>query len=120
MAAMNKNLEMLLALQELDLLRKSRALATDSAAVTEEALDARVARMRRAIPGDILAEYDRLAATCDDVVTVVVGRLCGGCRQPVPARLLHQIRQGTKASQCGTCGRFLVNPEKQPAYIAVS
>lgn len=115
----NKTLAMLLELQELELLRRSRLAWANDDGASVKALEVRMQRLRRQVPGIVLSEYDRLARDVSDAIAVLDGHCCQGCLQPVPARALREILHERKTMQCHSCQRFLIPLQGQSDYVAL-
>jgi hypothetical protein len=114
---MNKNLELLLRLEELVLLRQTQQRMGEANAERTE-LDARIDQVRRRLPGPILSAFDQLARQYANTVVPVVGQTCQGCQQALPGRLARALDHPTHIFQCNHCGRFLIMPEHLPDYLA--
>jgi predicted nucleic acid-binding Zn-ribbon protein len=114
---MNKNLELLLKLDELVLLRKWLEL---SGSYIEEPgfeyLDERIDKLRRQSPGQLLSTYDTLACQYCDPVTVLADGICQGCQQEVSTRLAVLAARSTSVLQCEHCGRFIMARQNAPDY----
>ena len=113
---MNKQLELLLRLEELVLQRHARQRMGELSPEHRE-LDDRIAQLRRRLPGAILSKFDQLAREYANTVVPVVDATCQGCRQPLSNRLSRSLHQGSQPFQCEHCGRFLVMPEQVPDYL---
>jgi hypothetical protein len=112
---MNENAKLLLELDGLVLLRKE--LEMPKPYVEEsgfEYLDGKIDRLRRQLPGEILATYDRLSRKFSDPVTLVVDGMCQGCKHEVSARPAARL---TKVPQCEHCGRFILTRQNAPGYV---
>lgn len=115
---MNKNLELLLTLDELVLLRKGLELS--GPCIEEpgfEYLDEKIDKLRRQLPGQLLSTYDRLARQFPDPITVIADGVCQGCQQEVPTRLAVLAARSANALQCEHCGRFIVARQNAPDYV---
>jgi predicted nucleic acid-binding Zn-ribbon protein len=114
---MNKNLELLLRLEELVLLRQTQQRMGEANTERTE-LDERIDQARRRLPGPILSAFDQLARQYANTVVPVVGQTCQGCQQPLPGRLARLLNHSSQVFHCGHCGRFLIMPEHLPDYLA--
>ena len=107
--AMNKNLELLLKLDELALLRKRLEL---SGSYIEEPgfeyLDEKIDKLRCQLPDKLLSTYDTLARQYSDPVTVLADGVCQGCEREVSTRLAVLAARSINVLQCEHCGRFIV------------
>ncbi len=106
---MNKNLELLLKIDEVVLLRKR--LEQCGPYIEEpgfEYLDEKIDKLRRRLPGQLLSAYDRLTQQYPDPVTVIVGGICQGC---------ELASRSTNLLQCEHCGRFIVARQHTPDYL---
>ncbi len=116
---MNKNLELLLQLEELALLRRGLQQAGPLAEEADPAeLNDRINRLRRKLPGPVLSEFDRLARRYANIVTVVANNICQGCQEELSPRLARQVAHAHQLAQCEHCGRFLILQENAPDYIS--
>jgi predicted nucleic acid-binding Zn-ribbon protein len=106
---MNKNLELLLKLDELALLRKRLEL---SGSYIEEPgfeyLDEKIDKLRCQLPDKLLSIYDTLAHQYSDPVTVLSDGVCQGCEREVSTRLAVLAARSINVLQCEHCGRFIV------------
>lgn len=117
---MNRQLEMLLQLQEMMLLRKAGELLQPGAEPqTYERLDERIERLRRKLPGPVIAQFDALIVAAPDAVAQLADGVCLGCHQMLPARVAAAVRYSKGLEQCDHCGRFLFCASNAPRYIAI-
>lgn len=113
---MNKQLELLLRLEELVLQRQARQRMGESSQEHRE-LDERIGQLRRRLPGAMLSKFDQLAREYANTVVPVVGQTCQGCQQPLSPRVTRSLNQISQVFQCEHCGRFLIMPEQLPDYL---
>lgn len=118
---MNKNLELLLQLEELLLLRKAKALGGPlfGKAACEE-LDAKIGRLRRRVPGLILSQFDNLTKAHANALATVSNQVCQGCHQEIARSLLYVLSQPNQILHCPHCGRFLLAEDHAPDFIATT
>jgi hypothetical protein len=117
---MNRQLEILLQLQEMMLLRKTGELLQPGADPgSYERLDERIGRLRRNLPGPVIAHFDALIANAPDAVAQLADGICLGCHQAPPARVASSVRYSKALVQCDHCGRFLFCASNAPRYIAL-
>ena len=114
--AVNKQLELLLRLEELVLQRHARQRMGELSPEQRE-LDERIGQLRRRVPGAILSKFDQLAREFANTVVPVVDHTCQGCQQPISPRLSRSLHQASQLSQCEHCGRLLIMPEQVPDYL---
>ena len=115
---MNKNVELLLKLDELVLQRKGLDLANPRVEQLNFAgLDKKIDELRRQLPGPLISTYDKLARQWPDPVTVVVDGVCQGCQQEVSTRLAVLAARSIDLLQCEHCGRFVVGERNAPDYV---
>ena len=115
---MNENLELLLKIDEVVLLRKR--LEQCGPYIEEpgfEYLDEKIDKLRRRLPGQLLSAYDRLTQQYPDPVTVIAGGVCQGCEWEVSTRLAVLASRSTNLLQCEHCGRFIVARQHAPDYL---
>ena len=98
----------LLELQELEIIREESRIVHEGRFPEELAeLEARIRRLRAAVPAESLKRYDGhrrngLGAVREDDGT------CTGCRLHVPMGDLQRMRHGLVPWICPNCGRFLL------------
>ena len=109
---MRTTVEKLLALQELEF----------GPGGTEVAV--RIGQLRRAIPADALAKYDRLAARKKKPVAIVRNGVCSHCHLHVAVGTMFDLTHDAGSGTCDSCGRFLyvgaVEEQPQPAIVAAT
>jgi predicted nucleic acid-binding Zn-ribbon protein len=113
---MNKQLELILRLEELVLQRQARQRMGEHGPEQRE-LDERIGQARRRVPGAILSKFDQLAREYANTVVPVVEHTCQGCQQPLSPRLSRSLGQASQLLECEHCGRFLIMPEQVPDYL---
>jgi predicted nucleic acid-binding Zn-ribbon protein len=115
---MNRDLQTLLSLDDLVLMRRGLKLAAaDGAQPDSEILDQRINRLRRQVPGRVLSLYDHLSRRYPDVVTTIVGGVCQGCHAEISSRLAAEAAQSEGIVQCEHCGRLIVNQRQVPDFV---
>lgn len=118
--AMNRQLEILLQLQEVMLLRKAGELLQPGADPDAyERLDERIDRLRRKLPGPVIAQFDALIAEAPDAVAQLADGVCLGCHQVLSAKVASAVQYSKALEQCDHCGRFLFCASNAPRYIAL-
>lgn len=111
--------QLLLQLEELVLLRRGLELVGPNVEGPRfEALDRRINKLRRRLPGRTLSHYDRLARQYPDVVTVIADGVCQGCQGEVSTQPAVVASRSNEILQCGHCGRFIVAQHDAPDYVA--
>ena len=75
---MNKQLELLLRLEELVLQRQARQRMGELRPEHGE-LDERIGQLRRRLPGALLSKFDQLAREYANTVVPVIDATCQGC-----------------------------------------
>lgn len=114
----NPNLQLLLQLEELVLLRQGLGLVGSSADDWNFAdLDKRIEKLRRSLPGRVLSVYDRLARQYPDVVTVIADGVCQGCHGEVSTQVAALAGRSSTIPQCEHCGRFVLTERDAPDYV---
>lgn len=115
---MNKNLELLLQLQELMLMRKAQEVVqTDANPKGTELLDQKINQVRHKISGNLLSEFDELFGKYSDAATPLVNRSCQGCHQEIPHNMAGKVNQSRDLVRCHNCGRFLYPLQHAPPYV---
>ena len=115
---MNKNIELLLKLDELVLRRKGLELAgSDLEPPNFECLDRKIDSLRRRLPGSLISTYDKLVRQSPDPVTVIADGVCQGCQQEVSTRLAVLAARSTNILRCEYCGRIVVAQRNAPDYV---
>jgi predicted nucleic acid-binding Zn-ribbon protein len=116
---MNPNLQLLLELEGLVLLRGGLELAGPY--IEEpgfEYLDEKIEKLRHRLPGRLLSLYDRLARQYPDVLTVITDGICQGCQCEVSARLAILAVRSSDILQCEHCGRLIIAKQNTPDYVS--
>ncbi len=117
---MNKDLELVLRLQELELLRKRLELA--GSCVEEpgfDFLDTKIERVRRQLPGSVVSKYDALKQKSPDIAAAIFRDTCHACGEQIPSRVILLVDRSNQLLDCPYCGRFLYSQERAPDYIAL-
>jgi hypothetical protein len=115
---MNKNLQLLLQLEDLVLRREILASARPVPEKSDlDDLKVKTDKLRRQLPGPILSQYDRLARFYPDTVATVLSNVCQGCHRRLSPRLAGELQQTNLLVRCDHCGRFLLAAEKVPDFV---
>ena len=77
--------------------------------------EARIVELRAAIPGPVLAHYDRLADKGKKGVAVLRNQTCSGCHMRVPLAVVLNLKHGDDVCLCDHCRRYLYLRETSPA-----
>ena len=86
---------------------------TEGAAGSHAALERRRARLRKKIPGLLLASYDALTRSGRRPVVVPLQNAhCSGCRLRLPPQLDSSIRRHRTLCPCPYCHRLLYAPDE--------
>ena len=104
---MKTALSSLVELQKLELLS-----STPAPAATLETL-------RKQIPADILAFYERFRVRGRKAVAVVRNGVCGECHLRIPMGTLVDLMHG-EIRNCGNCGRLLHLPQDTVVTLSAS
>ena len=75
------------------------------------------AGLRAAIPGGMLANYDRQRARGKKGIAIVRNHVCGNCRMQVPVGVTASL-MGGMIEVCGNCGLYLCLPEPEEQALA--
>ncbi len=118
---MNRQLELMLQLQELVLMRRTKEMVQPDSDPSEyELLDQKINRLRHKIPGSVLSQFDALLRQWPDAVAPLSGEnVCLGCHTEVPAQMASRIIHSRDLIRCRNCGRFLVADQHAPPYVGV-
>jgi hypothetical protein len=80
-------------------------------AVEQELHGQRAERQARAkaLPGGLLASYDRISKARSGVAVAAVtsAAVCGGCRVSIRPQAMQELRSATGLMVCESCGRYL-------------
>jgi predicted nucleic acid-binding Zn-ribbon protein len=117
---MNRQMELMLQLQELVLMRRAKEMVQPDSDPSEYALmDQKINRLRHKLPGSVLSEFDALLRQWPDAVAQLSARVCQGCQQSVPAQVVARSVQSRDLARCPHCGRFLLADQHTPPYVGV-
>ena len=89
--------------------------------ITDPNAEATMAELRRKIPSQILAHYERLTARGKKGVALVRDQICTGCHLRLPIGVVTTLMQAHDIQLCDSCGRYLclaeaaAQPSAQPA-----
>jgi predicted nucleic acid-binding Zn-ribbon protein len=115
----NRNLELLLQLEECMLLARGLEVVGQGAdAPGAECLEAKIEKLRRRLPGRVLSLYDRLARQYPNVVAVIANGICQGCQGAVSRRSAARPAGSNEIVQCEHCGRILLAKQAAPDYVS--
>jgi predicted nucleic acid-binding Zn-ribbon protein len=102
-----EQIDLLLELQELDLVRKESAIVhRDEPPAPIDAVDSRASALRDKIEPTLLTRYSKLIDRGLAVVEVR-GGMCMGCMLTIPVGDLNRIKTGKAEAVCPNCGRFV-------------
>ena len=132
--------KILLGMEEADALAAAeqaaqREFATESARIGQQRrtleeqqrdvqsqVDALAAERQRAVgalPGDVLAAYQRIfQGRGGQAIVPVEHQACGGCGGPLPPQLVNEVRKMESIITCETCGRILIWNQEQTGNSA--
>lgn len=77
----------------------------------------RAAHLRRSIPAELLAKYDRLASRGKRPVALVHNGVCGNCHIRLAVGSAFALSQTAEICQCDNCGRFLLAAEDAAVVV---
>ena len=106
---MDKQLLLLISLQELDILRKDRikeeevGFEIDNIKKMEEARSSIVSQLK----DHIYRKYTRLTKRYGSAVVPVVNNICQGCYLLLPTQMISPDQQNKSVITCPNCGRIL-------------
>ena len=63
--------------------------------------------MRKQIPAEILARFDKFIGRGKKGIALVQNGVCRGCQIQVPVGVINTLMDGAAMPHCGNCGRFL-------------
>jgi predicted nucleic acid-binding Zn-ribbon protein len=117
---MNRHLEIMLQLQELELMRKAQAVVQPSGNPEDfKSLDQKINKLRHKLPGDLLSQFDGLLREKPDALAQLSDGVCLGCHQEVSSQLAERIQYARGLARCKHCGRFLFSEQHAPRYLGV-
>ncbi len=106
---MDKQLLLLISLQELDILRKDRikeeevGFEIDNIKKMEEARASIVSQLK----DHIYRKYSRLTKRYGSAVVPVVNNICQGCYLLLPTQMISADQENKSVITCPNCGRIL-------------
>ena len=118
---MNRQLELLLQLQELVLMRRARELVQpDAAPQSYHLLDQKINRVRHRLPGPLLSQFDALLRQGPDAMARVIEGICQGCGAALPHHVAQRVQNERELPCCPECNRFLYSAPHAPPYVPLS
>ncbi|MDW7979262.1 MAG: C4-type zinc ribbon domain-containing protein [Verrucomicrobiales bacterium] len=83
--------------------------------------EAKIARLRKKIPAQVLGHYDRLMARGKKGIVPVRNQACTGCHLRVPIAVIMTLVHGKDLQLCDSCGRYLYLPDDaRAAFLSKS
>uniref|UniRef100_A0A7C4Y5Z0 C4-type zinc ribbon domain-containing protein n=1 Tax=candidate division WOR-3 bacterium TaxID=2052148 RepID=A0A7C4Y5Z0_UNCW3 len=106
---MNKSLEYLISLQEIDLIIKEKDLEEKSGFKISDFEALKEARKKIIIKLEpaLYGKYERLKERYGNSVVSVVDGVCLGCFSRLPTSLVSKKNKNEEIHNCPNCGRFL-------------
>lgn len=107
---MNKYINELLQIQDMSfILHENDIIHKDKG--TEESISAKLEKnieeMREILPGDVCAEFDRIADRYDVFVVPMINDTCTGCFLKLPVGVASNVKNTSNCISCPSCHRFL-------------
>jgi predicted nucleic acid-binding Zn-ribbon protein len=109
---MRESAQVLMALQELEIVRQESTIVHGSAAdakMTE--IGPKIADLRSRVPSAVLRRFDGYRRQHGAAIVREVDGVCLGCHLGVPVGELNRMRKGEIDWLCPNCGRFLLLSE---------
>jgi mannitol/fructose-specific phosphotransferase system IIA component (Ntr-type) len=114
---MNKYINMLLQIQELEIILKEKHILTE----TQEQKDSVLRELRQDIQGlkqnipfDIMSFFDRVFSKHGLAVCPMINSVCTGCSMKLPIGIANNILSSQNCVACPNCGRYLFCDEQLP------
>ena len=101
----------LVQLQELLIAKKQQEASTPTGAHTEK-LDEAIVSLAKALPPDVLAQFQRLLKRDPQAIVPIENGICTGCGVALPIALTHQVHAADDIYHCPECARLLFYREK--------
>jgi mannitol/fructose-specific phosphotransferase system IIA component (Ntr-type) len=113
---MNKLVNHLIQLQELNLIRDEQKVAPGGGHL--EQLDASIKTMANELPRDVRAVYEKLNRRDRLVVVPIADGNCAGCGMKTPISLVQSVRRGQELLSCPNCARMLYITDSAPRRVS--
>ena len=101
----------LVQLQELLIAKKQQEASSPDGAHTEK-LDEAIISLAKALPPDVLAQFQRLLKRDPQAIVPIENGICTGCGVALPIALTHQVHAADDLYHCPECARLLFYREK--------
>ena len=95
-------MESLLALQQLQFNPRTKAAA-----------EAEIGKVRKQVPAQIMAQYERLVSRQKKGVSLVRNGVCSECHLRIPGGKLVGLAHTDEIHTCDNCGRYLHLPDDE-------
>jgi predicted nucleic acid-binding Zn-ribbon protein len=110
--AMEELLEKLVQLHEHDLIIREQQILWGKSRSGQESDDyrhigERIEELRKELPTEVVAKYDRLIKGKKVPVVKVLSGQCQGCFYKLPTGLAMEVKANAGINECPNCGRFL-------------
>lgn len=87
--------------------RTETFVASGSFKGAQASLREQAKRLRRELPAQVVAVFDRLKAEGKEAIVTLFESRCGGCQAPLSKVALERLEQESETVRCEACGRFL-------------
>lgn len=106
---MNKQLLLLISLQELDILKKDKKNEEEVGFELEDLKEIEEARVKivSELPDHLYRKYTRLTKRYGNAVVPVVNKICQGCYLVFPTQMISPEQKNETVTTCPSCGRIL-------------
>ncbi len=115
---MHPELEILLEIQDLQMLRRDLADASDVLSGILEPtpeysrrLEERITERERRLSARVRSTYEKVAKRHERVVAPVLNGVCCGCFVQLPRGERHDAQGNAQLRNCESCGRFVYFPD---------
>ena len=102
---MKSTINQLIQLQELIIAKAQRQAASPQSSLSQ--LEQSIEAMRKCVPANVLADFDRLLKKSQIAIVPMEQGKCTACNMTLPVSLVHQVHAADAIYHCPSCARLL-------------